>query len=336
MSPAYRLDLEVVARNARAWRAYADVPIRAVLKSDGYNWGAMRLARALEDCCEAFCVADADEFFGLRPATSLPIVVLGSVDPSRLAAVLDGDGRPTIGSREELTIASRWAAANGRPLAIRVGVLPAAGWSGLDLHALSHMAGPFAESGAALEVWTHLTGPEAAPGQIARLDEGVALLRRAGATVASTETASTFSAADRSAPGAGARIGVGLFGATGGPSVPGVRNAIRLTAEAIRVETYPAGTRVGYGSRAFDGPVRVATLRCGYADGYPKDAAGLDDILSVGMQYTMRRAGAAVPGAVVCLLGENTNIDALAAKAGRSVHEIVTTLGAAARNLEER
>lgn len=336
MSPVYAIDLEIVAGNARAWRDFAGVPLRAVLKSDGYNWGAARLARALEDQCDAFCVADADEFFALRPATSRPIVVLGSIDASRLAGVLDGDGRPTIGSRDELAIASRWAAANGRPLGLRVGILPAAGWSGLDLPALADMATPLAQSGAAVEVWTHLTGPDAAAGQIARLEDGVALLRRAGANVASIETASTFSTADRSGPGDRTRIGVGLFGATGGPVVPGIRNAIRLTAEAVKVEDYPAGARIGYRSRVFDGPMRVATLRCGYADGYPKDADGLDDILSVGMQYTMLATEAVAPGAGVRLLDQNTDLDAFAAAAGRSVHEIVTTLGAAARNLEER
>jgi alanine racemase len=336
LSPECGLDLEIVAGNARAWRAYAGVPIRAVLKSDGYNWGAARMARALEGLCDAVCVADADEFFALRPATSLPIVVLGSIDPSRLAGVLDANGRPTIGSPEELAIATRWAAANGRRLELRVGILPAAGWSGLDLPALAELAEPLAQSGAAIEVWTHLTGSHAAAGQIARLGEGVALLRRAGADVTSIETASTFSAADRSGPGDAARIGIGLFGATGGPIVPGVRSAIRLTAEAVRVESYPAGAGIGYGSHVFDVPVRVATLRCGYADGYPKDAVGLDDILSVGMQYTMIAAGAVAPGSSVCLLDGSTNLDALAAKAGRSVHEIVTTLGAAARNLEER
>jgi len=47
-------------------------------------------------------------------------------------------------------------------------------------------------------------------------------------------------------------------------------------------------------------------------------------------------AGEAMPGASVRLLDERTDLDAFAANAGRSVHEIVTTLGAAARNLEER
>jgi len=336
LSPTYGIDLDAVARNARAWAAFAGVPIRAVLKCDGYNWGAPRLAAALEDACEAFCVADASEFFALRPLTQLPIVVLGAVDVVHLRDVLEAGGMPTVGTRDELAIASSWARSNARPLVLRVGVLPAAGWSGLDLTALADLAQPLAESGAGIEVWTHVTDASAATGQIARFDEAVALLRRAGANVVATDAGSTFSTADRSAPGDTARIGVGLFGATGGPRVPGLTNALRLSGEVVRVETYPAGTRIGYGGRAFDAPARVAMIRCGYGDGYPKDAAGLDDILSVGMQYTLMAAGAATPGASVRLLDEGTDLDAFAANADRSVHEIVTTLGAAARNLEER
>ena len=336
MGPTCGIDLDVVARNARAWAAFAGVPVRAVLKCDGYNWGAPRLAAALEATCEAFCVADADEFFALRPLTSLPIVVLGAVDVAHLRDVLHGDGRPTVATRDEVAIASAWAAQNDRPLRLRVGVLPAAGWSGLDLPALIDLAGPLAESGARVEVWTHVTGASASPEQIARFDRAVAMLRQAGVDVTGVDAGSTFSTADRSAPGSAVRIGVGLFGATGGPAVPGVANAIRLSGPVVRIDDYPAGTRIGYGERVLDRAARVATIRCGYGDGYPKDAPGLDDILSVGMQYTLSAAGSTVPGASVGLLDQRTNLDAFAANARRSVHEIVTTLGAAARHLEER
>ncbi len=336
MGPTYDIDLDVVARNARAWAAFAGVPVRAVLKCDGYNWGAPRLAAALEETCEAFCVADAGEFFALRPLTSLPIVVLGAVDVAQLRDVLDAGGRPTVATRDEVAIASAWATQSDRPLALRVGVLPAAGWSGLDLPALAELTRPLAESGARVEVWTHLTGAAASSDQTARLDQAVDLLRRAGVDVSGLDAGSTFSTAERSAPGSAVRIGVGLFGATGGPHVPGVANAIRLSGRVVRVDAYPAGTRIGYGERVLGAATRVATIRCGYGDGYPKDADGLDDILSVGMQYTLSAAGSAVPGASVGLLDERTNLDAFAANAGRSVHEIVTTLGAAARHLEER
>jgi alanine racemase len=336
LRPTYGLDLDVVARNARAWAAFAGAPVRAVLKCDGYNWGAARMAAALEDACDAFCVADADEFFALRASTKLPIVVLGGIDPTLLAGMLDAGGLPTIGTHEELAIAADWAASSGRPLVLRVGVLPAAGWSGLDLPALADLAPALADEDVEVEVWTHVTDASAASEQMARLHEGVALLRRAGVNVAAVDAGSTFSTADRSAPGDTARIGVGLFGATGGQAVPGVANALRLDAQVMRVQTYPAGTRIGYGGRMLERAAPVATIRCGYGDGYPKDAAGADDILSVGMQYVLMTAGAVAPGASVRLLDKTTDLGAFAANANRSVHELVTTLGAAARTLEER
>ena len=334
MRPVYRLDLDIVARNAEAWAAYAGVPVRAVLKCDGYDWGAPRLARALAAHCEAFCVADADEFASLRPHATLPIVVLGSIGPERLGEVLDGGGVPTIGTREELAICSEWAAARERALSVRVGVVPAAGWSGLDLEALAAFAPALADEDVEVELWTHLTDERRAPEQLARLQEAAALLRRAGVNVARIESAATFATAQKSADGESARIGIGLFGATGGTRVPGVRCAIALSAPVLRVERFPAGSFAGYGTTPLPEATRIATVRCGYGDGYPRETG--ERVLAVGMQYALMRARDEEGGASTPMLGPETDLDALAARAGRSVHEMVTAMGSAARVSETR
>lgn len=334
MRPVYRLDLDIVARNAEAWAAHAGVPIRAVVKCDGYNWGAPRLARALAAHCEAFCVADADELAELRPHAALPIVVLGAVGPERLADVLDAGGIPTVDTRDELAIASEWAATRERALTVRVGVLPAAGWSGLTLEALAAFAPALADEDVRVELWTHLTDPARAVEQSARLQEAAALLRREGVDVVRVESAATFSAADGSAGGESARIGVGLFGATGGTPVPGVTCAISLEATIVRAETFPAGAFVGYGTRALDAETRIASVRCGYGDGFPRQNGGR--VLAVGMQYALLRAEDEEAGATVRMIDAKTDLDALAARSGRSVHEMVASLGAAARAMEAR
>lgn len=303
--------------------------MRAVVKADGYRWGARALVRALEDVCPAFCVADARELFDVRRVTKQPIVVLGAIDPVQLQSVLDADGIPTIATSAELAMAEQWARRAGRPLRVRVGVQTAAGWSGLDLSTLRAFAPALASSGAQLEVWAHLTDLDALDEQLAFFNEGVALLRAAGAQVVALDMASTLPAALLGAAGGDSlRLGIGLFGATGGVAVPGVSNAIRIEAPVVSSMRVGEGMRVGYGNVRAQEPLVIASIRCGYSDGYPKSLAGTGDILSVGMQYVQMRTDAA-PGEVVRLLDGESSLDDLAERARRLVHEIVTTLGMA-------
>jgi alanine racemase len=71
-----------------------------------------------------------------------------------------------------------------------------------------------------------------------------------------------------------ARPGLALYGLTvlaEGRGL-GLEPALGLVAEVARVKTVPAGTTVGYG-RTFVAPqaLQIATLGCGYADGYRRD-----------------------------------------------------------------
>lgn len=80
------------------------------------------------------------------------------------------------------------------------------------------------------------------------------------------------------------RPGLALYGLTCVPEgrALGLEPALSLIAEVARVKAVPAGTTVGYG-RTFvaPGPMQIATLACGYADGYRRD---LGNKASVGFQ----------------------------------------------------
>ena len=70
------------------------------------------------------------------------------------------------------------------------------------------------------------------------------------------------------------RPGLALFGLATIPEgrALGLEPALALVAEVARVKVVPAGTTVGYG-RTFVAPqpMQIATLACGYADGYRRD-----------------------------------------------------------------
>jgi len=333
MQPELSVDLDIVAQNARAWRAFAGAQLYAVLKGDGYGWGVQRLVRALDGIADAYCVSDADELAQLRRYTHKRVIILGGVEPDRLAEVLRSNAMPTISSPMEFEIAKGVLTELGVPLRVRVGVRPAAAWSGLSLDELRAFAPGLAGAGAQVEVWSHITDWDRRAEQAQNFRQGAAFMREIGVHLAGMDLASTFAVAADGAQGTAVRIGVGLFGATGGPAVPGVRCALRVVAPVLRVERHSPGTRVGYGGTMLRMGETIATARCGYADGLPKALAGADDILSVGMQYVTARASRLDPsnGTQLVLLDGTSDLDAFASRSGVLPHEIVTAFGNCAR-----
>lgn len=330
MHPTIDLDLRVIERNALIWQAFTGLPVRAVVKSDGYNWGARRMIAALDRVAVGFCVADAEELFALRDATDKPVVVLGGVPIEQLAEVLECGGIPTIDKPEELARVVAWGAARERVPLVRVGVLPAVGWSGMTLDALALLAPALARARVKVEVWTHITDPRVADAQIAAYRQGVDMLTDAGVAVVGGDVAATAAAGAQVLAGSCTRLGAGLFGA-GRASVPDLACAISVLAPVVRTERFPAGARVGYGSATLAAETSVAIARCGYADGFANVAGGMDDILSVGMQYTTVRNDRAAADTSIRLIDERTDLDGFARAAGRSVHEVITTLGLASQ-----
>ncbi len=332
MRPDISLDTAVVRENAKAWRAFTGMPLRAVVKGEGYGWGFARLIRACEGVAEAFCVADADELRQVRRHTTAPVIILGGVEPDRLAEVLQDNGVPSIGTVTELTIARDVLAQSGRPCRIRVGIRPAAGWTGLSLREWATFAPALAHAHAEVELWTHITDWDSHVEQGQNFHEAMRIAESAGVRLAGTDIASTIPAAAGATQGSSVRIGVGLFGATGGTPVPGVACALNVIAPVVRIERHSAGTRVGYGGTMLRMAESIATARCGYADGLPKTLAGRDDILSVGMQYvTVRVSRLDAAASQVVLLDRSSNLDAFAAQCERLPHEIVTAFGNCAR-----
>lgn len=332
MRPSLSLDSEIVAANARAWSAFAGVPVRAVVKCDGYGWGQEIVVRALDGVVESYCVADADELRMLRAHTAAPAIVFGSVPSERLREVFAANGKPSLSNRAELEIAAEWSRSQSRPLDVRVGIRTAAAWNGLLLEELAQFAPQLAEASAEVELWTHLTDLSAADEQLALFDSALEILRSSGVTVRGTDLCSTLPLAAGIRRGTSVRIGAGLFGATGGAAITGVRCAIRMRAPILRIERHSAGTRLGYAGTMLGMDSTVAMLRSGFGDGLPSSLQASGDVLMVGMQYAAVRAeNLTSSDREFAWLDPSSNLDAFARSAGRPVHEIVTTLGNCAR-----
>jgi alanine racemase len=135
------------------------------------------------------------------------------------------------------------------------------------------------------------------------------------------------------------RAGISLFG--GGPEErpdPRLKAVATLTAPILDIRNLQPGDRVGYGS-AFtaDGPMRVAIVAAGYADGviraamgrgYAWAAGGRRALVAVTMDLLVIDLGAATlsAGEAVELLGANALLDDLAEAAGTVAHEVLVRL----------
>lgn len=332
MRPTIALDIATVRENARAWQTFAGVPLRAVIKSEGYGWGFETLVCALDDLVDAFIVADVEEFDAVRPLTRRRIVTLADVPPEHVSRLLDSGAIPNLASSEGIQAAIAWARAGGAVARIRIGLRPALGWSGFELEDLLTNIPSLSAPELEIEFWTHLTHPTAAAAQRCAFVEAQALLRAAGVCPAATDVESTRSLAAGETPmGSFVRIGIGLFGARydGGP--PGVRCALRLEAPVV-LRADSGGKLIGYGADRVCENESLWVVRCGYGDGFTRMTGTAIGILTVGMQYTTMRRGNRTDAQSVILLGADTDIDDLARAAGTAPHEIVVRLGNAARS----
>jgi len=160
VSPERALDGPTLRTNVAAF-ASLGAPVAAVVKHDGYGWGARRLARELDDVVESYFVSDEDELADLRPATPRTIRMLNEVRSGRLARVLDRGAIPAVATRAGLDEAAAEAARRDG-LTVRVGILDAAGWGTIRPENAPEFAAAVAGSGLAVELWTHVSSVERA------------------------------------------------------------------------------------------------------------------------------------------------------------------------------
>jgi alanine racemase len=140
-----------------------------------------------------------------------------------------------------------------------------------------------------------------------------------------------------------ARPGCALYGINPTPGAPNpMRQVVTLEAPVVQCRSIPAGASVGYGAAwVAPRPSRVATVACGYADGYLRALSGKAmasfqgrpvpligrvsmDLLTFDVtDFPEIRAGA-----MLVLIGDGCTPDDLAERAGTIGYEILTALGA--------
>ncbi|MDC9589489.1 alanine racemase [Xenorhabdus sp. XENO-10] len=120
----------------------------------------------------------------------------------------------------------------------------------------------------------------------------------------------------------------------------GLKSAMTLQSEIIAVHELPKREKIGYGSRyTTQMPIRVGTVACGYADGYPRHAPTGTPVMVDGvrtqllgaismdmMTVDLTQCPLANIGSTVELWGENLPVDVVAESAGTIGYELLCAL----------
>ena len=341
------IDLGAIRENYRLLRSRpGDAASAAVVKADGYGLGAAQVAAALcKEGCGVFFVAHAMEGLSLRQALgdNPEIFVLNGIHPGAEDACAAAGLMAVANSAEQLAAWQKAARRSGKKLPVavqvdsgmsRLGMSPAEvgrvaadAFDGLDLRlVMSHLAcadepdNPANEAQRlAFEALRH------------KLPQAPASLANSSGIFLGKEFRYDL-----------ARPGAALYGVnpTPGKANP-MRQVVRLDAKVVQTRELEAGIGVGYGY-AFrtTGPLRLATIALGYADGWPRRAAacawadgtklpfaGRVSMDSIILDISALPPGRLQSGDLVELIGPNQTVDELAALAGTIGYEILTGLG---------
>jgi len=276
------IDHSALRHNVAAVRAaIGKMPgIITVIKADGYGHGASEVARTLSPFVEQFGVATLGEARTVRGAVAdKDILLLSPCLPEEYADAVCENFIPVVSGVAEA--AAYASLASEKPARIHLCIDTGMGrigiWQDEALAAAQEIA---AMKGIAVEsISTHLpvadSDPEFTTEELERWDQLVRQLRPLlpGAKFHALNSAASLErsqyAADRVRPG------LALYGVSPLPQFQKLlQPAMSLKTRITLVRDVGPGRSISYG-RTFmtPGPMRVATLAMGYADGYPRQTS---------------------------------------------------------------
>jgi alanine racemase len=341
------IDLGAVRENYRRLQAkLGGVRCAGVVKADGYGLGARQVAAALvAEGCDIFFVAHLTEGVALREALGPQpaIHVLNGLPPGSEPEAIAADLVPVINSAGQLKAWSQAGRKAGRKLKAAIQVdsgMSRLGMAPAEVEALA--ADAFAGVDVVL-VMSHLARADEPTNAAndAQLGEFERLRKMLPKAPASLDNSSGIFLGPRyrydlARPGA-ALYGINPTPDEANPMLP----VVRLEAKIIQTRSIEKGVGVGYG-HAFlaSGPLRVATISLGYADGWHRRAAsaawfegvrlpfvGRVSMDSIILDISALPAGRLREGDLVELLGPSQGVDEAAGHAGTIGYEILTSLG---------
>lgn len=326
-------------------RLAAGTGLCAVVKADAYGHGAATCAEVFaQGGAQWLAVTSAEEGAKLRHngTAGIPVLVLAGFMPGDVETILEQRLTPAVWDVEQI----EWLAAGARrrgngPIAIHLKLETGMGRLGATLaqEAALRAALEKAPEVQVQALFSHLAAAEAATdtgnqeqhrafqAALTRwaplLTNGLGERNGQGGHLLNGEGALRY-------PGWGgamARVGLALYGYSAQPEhALHLEPALSWKTHVIAIKDLPAGHGIGYGPlfRA-PGPMRVATIAVGYADGYHR-------AFSPGARVLIGGLPVPVVGAISMDL---TTVDVTALPAVRLGEEVTLLGGAAQRSISE-
>lgn len=343
-----RIDFDALRHNYLRTRELAGgARMWAVIKANAYGHGIMRIARGLSTLADGFALLDLEDAVRLREAgISQPILLLEGFFSARdLPEIAARRLSTVVHTAEQLDwLESAQLPAGARiPLFLKVntgmnrlGISPAQVPAALArLRAWPHAG--------AIGLMTHFADADGERGVDAQLARFAPLAAQFDGPVSMANSAALLRFPQTHADWV--RPGILLYGASPATAYMtaadiGLKPVMRFEARVIAVQQLQPGDRVGYGGLfAAERSMRIGTVACGYADGYPRHApsgtpVAVDGVRSrlvgrvsmdmIAVDLTdIPQAGL---GSVVELWGEHVSLDEVAQRAGTVNYELVCAL----------
>ncbi len=349
-----RIDLSALRANwARINAETGTAECAGVIKADAYGLGLEEVARALtEEGCRTFFAATLDEGRRIRHVQpGAAIYVLDGLLPGAEDYYAGFDLRPVLSSLDEVKEWGAYCRARQRhlPAAVHVDTgINRLGMPPSEVEALSKSPHLFDDFRLAL-VLSHLAcadDPVSPKSEMQRqaFDRLRAMLPQAKASLANSGGIFLGKQFHYDL----VRPGISLYGGRALDGRPNpMRPVVNLSARILQVRDVPPGETVGYGAIwRVDQPARIATLACGYADGflralssptgkhgavgyigdYPVPVVGRVSMDLITVDVTGVPREIAHRGAWVEVMGDRVTVDDLTDMAGTIGYELLSRL----------
>lgn len=334
----------------------------AVIKTDGYGHGAVRIAEVLEplDYLWGYAVAAYEEAAELREAgLKKPILILGYTFQYCYEDLIRQEIRPVCFREDMLAELSEAAARLGKPAKVHIGVDTAMSRIGVrpDAEGLAFVKKALETPGIEVEgIFTHFskadeTAVENTERQIREFTEFCRRIEtELGYRIPIQHCSNSagivrFPAANLDL----VRAGITLYGLWPSAEVPkdivALKPLLSLYSHIVYVKTVPAGTAVSYGGTyVTEKETRIATIPVGYGDGYARSLSNKGYVLIHGKRarilgrvcmdqfmVDVTEIPEAAEGDKVTLIGtdgeENISLELLGELSGRFNYEFACDLG---------
>jgi len=290
------ISLDAIRNNLSKIKSHLgpDTKINGVVKADGYGHGAIMTAGLLcENGVDMLSVATLDEAIQLRKSNiEIPLLVLGYTETNRIEEVFENNIIVTLYEKEQAKVLSDEAVSHGCTIEAHIKIDTGMNRIGFRHIEEETIINAYRLKGIDVKgTFTHFsTADEEDTGytdlQYGRFIKVLDKLRKEGIDPGICH--SNNSGATVLHPGKKLdmiRVGLLLYGMypssySGRENSYGLTPAMTLKARIIQVKTLEKGESVSYGNKfTAERRTRIATISCGYADGFSRALSGKTHVL---------------------------------------------------------